>query len=65
MMYLNLCEPCRKKNKSVKKGLVIKPIISSETNSRCQIDLIDMQAQPVENYRFILVYHTVIILHIC
>jgi hypothetical protein len=40
----------------LKKGLVVKPIISSEMNSRCQVDLIDMQAQPDENNRFILVY---------
>jgi len=56
MMYLNLCEPCQKKGNSVKKGLVAKPIISTEMNSRCQVDLIDMQAQPDGNYRFILVY---------
>ncbi|XP_008189275.1 KRAB-A domain-containing protein 2-like, partial [Acyrthosiphon pisum] len=45
-----------RKGKTVKKGLVVKPIISSEMNSRCQVDLIDMQAQPDGNYRFILVY---------
>jgi len=28
----------------VKKGLMVKLIISKEINSRCQIDLIDMQA---------------------
>jgi len=27
-----------------------------EMNSRCQVDLIDMQAKPDGNYRFILVY---------
>lgn len=46
----------KKKNYSVKKGLVVKPIISREMNSRCQVDLIDMQAQPNKNYKFILVY---------
>lgn len=56
MIYLNLCELCQRKGKTVKKGLVVKPIISSEMNSRCQVDLIDMQAQPDGNYRFILVY---------
>ncbi|XP_060861668.1 KRAB-A domain-containing protein 2-like [Metopolophium dirhodum] len=39
------CESCQKKGSKAKKGLVVKPIISSEMNSRCQIDLIDMQAQ--------------------
>ncbi|XP_060864326.1 KRAB-A domain-containing protein 2-like [Metopolophium dirhodum] len=56
MLYLNLCESCQKKGSTIKKGLVVKPIISKEMNSRCQIDLIDMQAQPDGNFKFILVY---------
>jgi len=56
MLYLNLCESCQKKGSTIKKGLVVKLIISKELNSRCQIDLIDMQAQPDGNYKFILVY---------
>ncbi|XP_020298040.1 KRAB-A domain-containing protein 2-like [Pseudomyrmex gracilis] len=43
MSYLNLCESCQKKMNILKKGLVVKPIKSSEFNSRCQIDLNDMQ----------------------
>jgi hypothetical protein len=54
--YLNFCESCERKGSTVKKGLVVKPIISSEMNSRCQIDLIDMQAQPDGEYKFICVY---------
>jgi len=54
--YLNFCESCERKGSTVKKGLVVKPIISSEMNSRCQIDLIDMQAQPDGDYKFIFVY---------
>lgn len=34
----------KKKGNIIKKGLVVKPIILKEMNSRCQIDLIDMQA---------------------
>jgi len=57
MLYLNLCESCQKKGSTIKVViLVVKPIISKEMNSRCQIDLIDMQAQPDGNYKFILVY---------
>lgn len=56
MLYLNLCESCQKKGSTIKKGLVVKPIISKEMNSRCQIGLIDMQAQPDGNYKFILLY---------
>ena len=57
MLYLNNCESCKKKGSTAKKGLVVKPIISSEMNSRCQIDLIGMQAQSDVDYKFILVYH--------
>ncbi|XP_060874754.1 KRAB-A domain-containing protein 2-like [Metopolophium dirhodum] len=44
------------KGSTAKKGLVVKPIISNELNSRCQFDLVDMQEQPDGNYKFILVY---------
>jgi len=56
MTYLKLCEPCQKKQKTLKKSIVIKPILHSEMNSRCQIDLIDLQTNPDGNYKFILVY---------
>jgi len=52
-MYVNYV---REKVKRWKKGLVVKPIISSEMNSRRHVDLIDTQAQSDGNYRFILVY---------
>lgn len=45
-----------KKGSTTKKGLVVRPILSSEMNSRCQVDLIDMQAQSDKNFKFILVY---------
>ncbi|XP_008181050.1 KRAB-A domain-containing protein 2-like [Acyrthosiphon pisum] len=45
-----------KKGSTIKKGLVVRPILSSEINSRCQVDLTDMQAQPDKNFKFILVY---------
>lgn len=45
-----------KKGSTAKKGLVIKSIIWSEMNSRCQIDLISMLAQPGGEYKLILVY---------
>lgn len=56
ILYLNLCEICQKKHNVRRKGLVVKPIISKELNSRCQVDLIDMQSQPDGAYKFILVY---------
>jgi len=33
--YLSLCELCQLKHKKIRKGLVVKPIISNEFNSRC------------------------------
>ncbi|CAG4949101.1 unnamed protein product [Parnassius apollo] len=54
-VYLNLSESCQKK-KFAKKGLVVKPIISNELNSRCQVDLIDIQSQDDGDYKFIMVY---------
>ncbi|KAI5717175.1 hypothetical protein M8J77_001334 [Diaphorina citri] len=56
MIYLNLCEICQKKSQVPKKGLVVKPLLSKEMNSRCQIDLIDMQAQADSDFKFIFVY---------
>jgi hypothetical protein len=55
-VYLSLCESCELKKAKVKKGLVVKPILSSEMNYRCQVDLIDMQAQEYDGFRFIMVY---------
>ncbi|XP_022194657.2 KRAB-A domain-containing protein 2-like [Nilaparvata lugens] len=55
-LYNSLCELCQKKQKGSKKGLVVKPIISSEFNSRCQVDLIDFQSQPDRDFKFIMVY---------
>ena len=46
MLYLSFCVPCLKKSKVPKKGLVIKPIMFSEMNSRAQVGLIDMESQP-------------------
>ena len=50
------CESCEKKRSNVRKGIVVKPILSSRMNSRAQIDLIDMQSHPDDGHRFICVY---------
>ena len=39
MLYLSLCVLCLNNSKFPKKGLVIKPMIFSELNSRAQVDL--------------------------
>jgi hypothetical protein len=55
-IFLSMCETCQKKKSKKRKGLVCKPILHSETNSRCQVDLIDMQSQADEGYTFVMVY---------
>ena len=37
MMYLNLCETCAMKKGKAKKGVVVKPIVSSGMGSRAQV----------------------------
>jgi transposase InsO family protein len=57
MAYLNLCTHCQKKKSSnIKRGLVSKTILHFTFNSRAQIDLIDMQSQNINGFRFILNY---------
>lgn len=55
-LFLSLCEPCQQKQKGIKKGVVVKPMVFNEFNSRCQVDLIDFQSHPDGKYRFIMVY---------
>lgn len=55
-LYVNLCQECELKKGRAKKGIVVKPIVSKEQNERCQVDLIDLQACPDEDYKFIMVY---------
>ncbi|XP_043855929.1 SCAN domain-containing protein 3-like [Dromiciops gliroides] len=55
MLYLTLCRPCQQKNsKPHKKCNVSKPI--KEVNSRCHVELIDMQLNPDGEYKFIMSY---------
>lgn len=56
VIFLRLCEVCQKKQNTLKKGLVVKPILHREMNSRCQIDLIDMQSNPDGDMKFIMLY---------
>lgn len=55
-IYLSLCKTCQKKKKLGKKGLVRKPILHIEFNSRYEIDLIDIQSQHDSQFKFILNY---------
>ncbi|XP_060809059.1 KRAB-A domain-containing protein 2-like [Amyelois transitella] len=55
-IYLSMCEVCQRKKSKKRRGLVSKPILHSEMNSRCQVDLIDMQSQEDRGHKFIMVY---------
>ena len=54
--YLALREQCQLKEKTPQRGSDVRPILSRYLNSRCQIDLIDMQSEPEAYYRFIMNY---------
>ena len=54
--FVESCSKCYLKKSKARKGIVVKPIVSNDFNSRCQIDLIDMQSQPDGEYKFILDY---------
>jgi hypothetical protein len=56
MIYLRLGPSVKKKSSTPKRGLVSRPILHSNFNSRAQVDLIDMQSQSYNDYRFIMVY---------
>ena len=56
MIYINLCRDCQEKASKKKKGLVVKPMVFNDMNSRGQVDLIDMQSQSIDGYNWIMVY---------
>jgi hypothetical protein len=56
-LYKSLCLECLKKRKRrAVKGVVVKPILSKDYGSRCQVDLIDMQSMPNGVFKWIMVY---------
>ena len=55
-LYIDLCEDCQLKKSKIRKGIVVKPIVSDAMNSRAQVDLIDMQSQADGPYNWILNY---------
>lgn len=44
------------KHSAPKNGIVVKPMVSSELNSRCQVDLIELQSHRDGEYKSIMVY---------
>lgn len=56
-LYKSLCAEClQKRKRRTVKGVVVKPILTSDYGSRAQIDLIDMQSMQVNDYKWIMVY---------
>jgi hypothetical protein len=51
-----MCDMCQVKHIKIRKRLVVKPIISCELNSRCQVDLIDFQSNADQLFKFIMVH---------
>ena len=54
--FVDCCEVCQVKKGRMKKGVVVKPIVTSGVNRRCQVDCIDMQSNPDGEFRYIMVY---------
>ncbi|KAH7708082.1 KRAB-A domain-containing protein 2-like [Aphelenchoides avenae] len=55
-LCLSLCRECELKKAKVRKSVVEKPLLSEDFNSRCQVDLIDLQSGPDGSYSFLMVY---------
>lgn len=55
-LYVSLCSICCQTKKTTAKPEGFKPILSETFNSRGQVDLIDMQASPDGQYKWILNY---------
>ncbi|XP_068205289.1 KRAB-A domain-containing protein 2-like [Palaemon carinicauda] len=64
-LFLQYYEECQLKKSSVRKSVVVKPIVSNSMNSRAQVDLIDMQSQPDGKYHFIFNYQDHLTKMIC
>ena len=56
-LFKSFCVRCQEKIKRPKTtGVVVRPILSQDFSSRCQVDLIDMQSSTQGQYRWIMVY---------
>lgn len=55
-LYLSLCEACKLRTRAKKKAVAVNQMLKNELNSRCLVDLMDLQEQPDDEFRFILIY---------
>ena len=56
-LFKPYCRVCQEKKKRPKAtGVVVRPILSSEFNSRSQVHLVDVQSSPQRQFKWIMVY---------
>ena len=55
-LFKSLCEECQLRQRNPNKGVIVKPILSKDFNSRGQVDLLDMQSMADGQYKFIMNY---------
>ncbi|XP_046608871.1 KRAB-A domain-containing protein 2-like [Neodiprion virginianus] len=55
-IFISCCETCNRKKSTVRKGVVVKPILSRGFNARGQVDLIDFQSCPDGEYKWLMNY---------
>ena len=53
---MNLAKKKKERQKSIKKGTVLKHMIFSEFNSRCRVVLTSIQSKPDKGYKIIMEY---------
>uniref|UniRef100_A0A8C2S5P9 Integrase catalytic domain-containing protein n=1 Tax=Capra hircus TaxID=9925 RepID=A0A8C2S5P9_CAPHI len=56
VLYLTLCKQCHQKNPVPKRGLAPKPMPCKDNDSRCQVEILDMQSNADGEFKFILYY---------
>ncbi|CAG2256746.1 unnamed protein product [Mytilus edulis] len=56
-IFIQMCEQCiLRKSRTATTKLVVRPITSTDFNSRCQVDLVDYQSFPDGEYKWIMHY---------
>lgn len=59
-LFVSLCKTCNLKKSHIQKGVVVKPITSSDFNIRGQVDLIDFQSAKDGEYCWLMNYQVII-----
>ncbi|XP_012511155.1 PREDICTED: KRAB-A domain-containing protein 2 [Propithecus coquereli] len=56
VLYLTLCKQCHQRNPLPKRTLAPKPVTFKDMDSRCQIEILDMQSNADGEFKFIFYY---------